>query len=149
MLTLLQGDDTSANNKTIRLLLPDKEVGSGYSIEFVFLGLSRSGTYVPGGEITFDYTAAETGKFPLGISYGRMYLKKNGLRESITANLPVCVTDCIERVNMATNTINLSVKINTAVPHVDKQPLTTKSTPAEVKALANALLAAVNSTDPS
>lgn len=144
MLTLLQGDDTAANNKTIRLKLPDIIIGDGFIIGFEFQGIVKSGAYTPGGTLSFDYTREQTAKFPLGISYARTYLEKDNLMQTISNTIPVCITDSVSRVAGQSNDVNLSVTINTGVPHVDKDALTPASTIADIKAFANALLAAIN-----
>lgn len=144
MLTLLQGDDTAANGKTIRLKMPDVEIGSGFTIGFVFRGITKRGAYVPGGTLSFDYTREQTALFPLGVSFGRTYLEKDNLMQTISNTIPVMITDSVERANGQTNDVNLSVTVNTGVPHVDRQALTNASTGADIKALANALLAAIN-----
>ena len=147
MLTILQGDDTAANLKTIRLKLPDTDIGSGFRIGFIFQGITKSGDYTPGGTLDFDYTREQTAAFPLGVSYGKTYLERNGLRQYISTTIPVCVTDSVERVAMATNDMNLHVTVNTGVPHVDKEALTKASTNADLRELANALLAAINAAE--
>lgn len=145
MLTMLKGDDTAANNKTIQLRLPDTEIGTSFFIGFELFGIVKKGEYTPGGVLKFDYTRDQTSRFPLGVSYGRTFLEKDGLMQTINNTIPVCVTDCVERVTGQTNDMNLSVTINTPVPHVDKEALTKDATRWDIKDVVNAVLAAINS----
>lgn len=151
---ILQGDDTAANGRGLRLRMPDVDIGEGFSILLSFCGVERSGAYVPGGTLDFNWTRDETAKFPLGITYGTVKLEKEGLMQTITNTLPVKVTDCVTLADAiasagggnapAGNTIDVQVVINTGVPKVDKGKLTKASTMGDIKALANALLEAIN-----
>ena len=147
MLTILQGDDTAANMKSIRLKLPDTEIGSGFTIGFELLGITKEGAYTPGGTLDFDYTREQTAAFPLGVSYGKTYLKKDGFMQTISNTIPVMITDSVERANGVNNDVNLSVIVHTGVQHIDKAALTKASTNADIKELANALLAAINAAE--
>lgn len=150
MLKILQGDDTAANNRTITLRLPDEDIGTGFEIGFSFMGIDKSGSYVPGGTLKFDYTRAETSRFPLGIHYAKTYLKKDNLMQTISNSIQVKVTDSADEMGCGStpsgggNGMTLGVTVNTGVPHVDMDELVKSSSIAEIKALANALLRAVN-----
>lgn len=151
---ILKGDDTAANGRGLRLRMPDTDIGDGFSISFELCGVKRSGAYVPGGTLDFNWTRAETARFPLGVLYGTVRLEKDGLMQTITNTLPVRVTDCVTVADAiaeagggsapAGNSIDLSVVVNTGVPKVDKTALTKASTMGDIKALANALLEAIN-----
>ena len=148
--TIVRGDDTAANGRGIRLRMPDVDIGDGFSILLSFCGVERSGAYVPGGTLDFNWTREETALFPLGIMYGTVKLEKEGLMQTITNTLPVKVTDCVAEALAAANgggggnTISLDVIVNTGVPKVDAAALTKASTMGDIKALANALLEAIN-----
>ena len=146
MLKLLQGDDTAANNRSIRIRLPDEDFGDGFEFVFCFCGVTRRDAYVPGGVATFNYTRTETGKFPLGVSVGSLAIEKCGLRQTINSSIPIKVTDCAAELTGLTNEIGLSVVINAKVPHIDKDALTKASSNQELRELVNAILAAINST---
>lgn len=148
MIAILQGDDTAANGRTISLKCPDVDIGDGYEIGFDLFGISMRGDYAPGGEITFDYTREQTSKFPLGVSYGRTYLIKDDLMQTISNTIPVLVTDSVERAGSGSQSMNLSVKVHTGVQHIDKEELTTASNNGDVKALVNAILQAINGATP-
>lgn len=148
--TIIHGDDTAANNRGLRLRIPDADIGEGFSISLDFCGVSREGPYSPGGTLDFNWTREETAAFPLGITYATVKLVKEGLMQTITNTLPVKVTDCVipeEAVDgeaPAGNTIELNVVVNTGVPKIDKEALGAASSMSDIKALANALLAAIN-----
>ena len=150
MPTIMQGDDTAANGRGLRLRMPDADIGDGFSISLELCGVKRSGAYVPGGALDFNWTREETARFPLGVLYGTVRLEKDGLMQTITNTLPVKVTDCVAEALAAANgggsgnTIGLDVVVNTGVPKVDKAALTKASTMGDIKALANALLEAIN-----
>ena len=152
--TILHGDDTAANGRGLRMRLPDTDIGDGFSISFEFCGVTRIGEYVPGGTLDFNWTREETARFPLGVSYGTVRLVKDGLMQTITNTLPVRVTDSVDLANAinsaaggeapAGNTIELNVVVNTGVPKIEKEALGAASSMSDIKALANALLAAIN-----
>ena len=147
---IVQGDDTAANNRGLRLRLPDVDIGDGFTIRLDFCGVTREGPYSPGGTLDFNWTRAETASFPLGITYATVKLVKEGLMQTITNTLPVKVTDCVipeEAVDggsPAGNSIELNVVVNTGVPKIDRTALTGSSKMGDVKALANAILDAIN-----
>ena len=151
---ILKGDDTAANGRGLRLRMPDTDIGEGFSISFELCGVKRSGAYVKGGTLDFNYARTETSRFPLGVSYGIVRLEKDGLMQTITNTLPVRVTDCVTVADAiasagggsapAGNSIDLSVVINTGVPKVERPSLDAASSMGDIKALANALLAAIN-----
>lgn len=151
---IFHGDDTAANGRGLRLRMPDVDIGEGFSISFELCGVKRSGAYVPGGTLNFNWSRAETSRFPLGVLYGTVRLEKDGLMQTITNTLPVRVTDCTTIADAigsagggsapAGNSIDLSVVVNTGVPKVDKAALDAAATMGDIKALANALLAAIN-----
>lgn len=152
--TILKGDDTAANGRGIRLRMPDTDIGDGFTISFTLCGVKRSGAYIPGGTLDFNWTRDETSTFPLGVLYGTVKLEKDGLMQTITNTLPVRVTDSTTLADAiaaagggsapAGNSIDISVVVNTGVPKVDKAALTKASTMGDIKALANALLEAIN-----
>lgn len=146
MLKLFQGDDTAANNRSIRIRLPDEDFGEGFEFVFEFCGTSRRDAYVPGGVATFNYTRSETVKFPLGVSVGSLAIEKEGVRQTINSSIPIKVTDCADELTGVTNEVALSVVINTAVPHIEQTDLTKDSTNKELRELVNAIRAAINST---
>ena len=146
MLKILQGDDTAANNRSIKIKLPDEDVGEGFEFVFEFCGVARRDAYVPGGTATFNYTRSETGMFPLGVSVGSLAIEKEGFRQTINSSIPIKVTDCADELEGAKNEVGLSVVINSGVPHVDKDELTKVSTNKELRELVNAILTAINST---
>lgn len=146
MLKLFQGDDTAANNRSIRIRLPDEDFGEGFGFVFEFCGVARRDAYVPGGVATFNYTRAETSGFPLGVSVGSLAIEKEGVCQTINSSIPIKVTDCADELAGVTNEVELSVVINTAVPHIDKADLTKDSTNKELRELVNAILDAINST---
>ena len=87
-------------------------------------------------------------------SSGTVRLEKDGLMQTITNTLPVRVTDSVTLADAiaaagggsapAGNTIDVQVIVNTGVPKVDKAALTKASTMGDIKALANAILEAIN-----
>ena len=99
MLKILQGDDTAANNRTITLRLPSDDIGEGFEIGFLFLGIDKSGPYAPGGTLKFDCTREQTSCFPLGIHYAKTYLKKDNLIQTISNSIQVKVTDSADELN--------------------------------------------------
>lgn len=147
---IIQGDDTAANNRGLRLRLPDVDIGDGFTIRLDFCGVSREGPYSQGGTLDFNWTREETASFPLGISCATVKLVKEGLMQTITNTLPVKVTDCVipeEAVDGGApsgNSIELNVVVNTGVPKIDRTALTGASTMGDIKALANAILDAIN-----
>lgn len=147
---IVQGDDTAANNRGLRLRLPDVDIGDGFTIRLGFCGVSREGPYSPGGTLDFNWTREETATFPLGVTYATVWLIKEGLMQTVTNTLPVKVTDCVipdeavEGSAPAGNSIELNVVVNTGVPKVDKTALTGASTLGDTKSLANAILDAIN-----
>ena len=150
MLKILQGDDTAANNRTITLRLPDEDIGEGFEIGFLFMGIDKTGPYTPGGTLKFDYTREQTACFPLGIHYAKTYLKKDNLMQTISNSIQVKVTDSADELTDKSspsgggNGMTLGVTVNTGVPHVDMEELVKSSSVAEIKELANALLRAIN-----
>jgi hypothetical protein len=130
------------------------DVGEGFEILFTLCGVERSGAYEPGGTLVFNYSREETAAFPLGISYGTAKLEKEGLMQTISNTIPVKVTDSVAEAAMAAsgggdsggggNSIGLSVYVNTGVPKIDRAALTKGSSVADIKALANAILDAIN-----
>lgn len=153
MLVILRGDDTAANGRGIRMRLPDVDVGDGFEILFTLCGVERSGAYEPGGTLVFNYSREETAAFPLGVSYAVARLEKEGLMQTISNTIPVKVTDSVAEAAMAAsggegsgggNSIGLSVVVNTGVPKIDRAALTKGSSVADIKALANAILDAIN-----
>lgn len=151
---IFKGDDTAANGRGLRMRMPDVDIGSGFTIRFIFCGLERSGAYEPGGTLDFNYSREETALFPLGITYGVVKLEKDGLMQTVSNTVPVKVTDCVDLATAmeaagggdapAGNTIDLNVVVNTGVPKVDRAALTKASSMGDIKALANAILAAIN-----
>ena len=151
---IFRGDDTAANGRGSRMRMPDADIGDGFEISFELCGVKRSGAYVPGGTLDFNWTREETSAFPLGVLYGTVRLEKDGLMQTITNTLPVKVTDCATVADAisgagggqapAGNTISIDVVVNTGVPKVDKEALTKASTMGDIKALANAILDAIN-----
>ena len=95
MLTILQGDDTAANGRTVKVRLPAVDIGEGFEIALRMFGTERRGAYSPGGALRFDWTRDETAKFPLGVSYASAELWKEGLMQTITNTIPVRVTDSV------------------------------------------------------
>lgn len=146
MLKILQGDDTAANNRSIKIKLPNEDFGEGFEFVFEFCGLSRRDAYVPGGVATFNYSSSETGRFPLGVSVASLALEKDGARQTVNNAIPVKVTDSSGELSGVTNEVGLSIVINTAVPHIDNAELTKASTNKELRELVNAIRAAINST---
>ena len=146
MMKLFQGDDTAANNRSIRIKLPDEDFGDGFEFVFEFCGVTRRDAYIPGGTAKFNYTRAETSRFPLGVSVGSLAIEKEGVRQTINSAIPIKVTDCADEIDGAKNEVEISVIINAAVPHIDKAELTKDSTNKELRELVNAIRAAINST---
>ena len=148
MLTIFQGDDTAANGRSIKMRLPDVDIGEGFTIKISLCGVERGGEYEPGGTLTFDYTREETAAFPLGTTYATATLWKDGLMQTISNTIPVRVTDSVVEANGGKpgigNEVDLSVSVNTGVPRVDKALLTRASSVGDIKALANAILNAIN-----
>lgn len=144
MLTILQGDDTAANSREIKMKMPNADIGDGWQIGFSLCGATRIADYVAGGVLAFNFSREETMTFPLGISYARTYLSKGGLEMTVSNMVPVCVTDCVARVAGANNSVDLSISVTSPIPKVAVDALTKDSTTGDVKALANALLTAIN-----
>ena len=150
MLVIFQGDDTAALGKTIRLGLPPASACDGASVVFSFCGIDRSSAFVPGGWMTFDYSAAETAGFPLGISFATLYIVKDALRLTLSNYIAVKVTDCVEEAYGAFNEIPVALGLksgffaailSSAIPPVS--PLTMDSTDRDRRALVNSLRAAL------
>lgn len=146
-LTIVRGDDTASNRRTIRFRFPDIDIGSGYVIGFSLLGVTREGDYVRGGGMDIAYTREETAAMPFGVHYGSVYIRKDGLMETITNELPVRVTDSVALAKSAVDTITLSVTVNTGVRRIDTPALDAESTAGDIKRLANDMRAAINGED--
>lgn len=144
MLIILQGDDTAANGREIKMKMPPVDVGEGWEIGFSLCGKTRTAEYVPGSVLAFNFSREETMGFPLGVSFARTYLAKDNLEMTISNNVPVCVTDCVARVTSKDNAIDLSISVTSPIAKVSADALTKDSTTGDIKALANALLAAIN-----
>jgi hypothetical protein len=78
---------------------------------------------------------------------------EGGALQTITNTIPVRVTDSVVEALQAANggssggggnAIDISVAVNTGVPRVDKSELTKASSVGDIKALANAILDAIN-----
>ena len=147
--TILKGDDTASNGRSIRLTLPDVDIGNGYEVLFELQGMKQTGAYSPGGTIDFNFSREATARLPLGISLGSLRLVKDGLVQTICNTVPVRVTDSVAEAEAAAggdgslNTINLAVVVNTCYVPVAAEQLTQASTIAELRAAVNAILAAL------
>lgn len=151
MVVIMKGDDTASNKRGIKIQLPDDDIGEGFEVIFELLGIVRRGGYEPGGFLEFNYTREETSAFPLGISFGTVRLAKNDLQQTISNTVPVKVTDAVcdsiaavKSAEGCKNTIDISVVVNTGIQRIDKASLTQGSSVADIKALANAILEAIN-----
>lgn len=143
MISIYQGDDTGAGGRSISIDMPDIGARTGFTFGFELCGLVRSWAYRPGETFEVNFSADETGKMPLGVSYGVLYVE-NGGRRTLSGTIPVLVTDSVERVHGGTNTLPISVTVHALLPHVDMKALTKKSSDRDLRDLVNALLDAIN-----
>lgn len=158
MLTIFQGDDTGAMGKTVRIGLPSADLGDGATACFRLGSTVKSAAYKPGHYLAFNYTAAQTASFPLGVSYGTLYFRKGGLVLTCSNAIAVKVTDCVEEAYGASNTVPVSLGIASgyfrsllanAEPSPALDPLTIDSTDVERRQLLNALRRALRTVPPS
>lgn len=158
MLTIFQGDDTGAMGKTIRIGLPSADLGEGATASFRFHGTEKSAAYRPGCFLAFNYTAAQTSRFPLGVSYGTLCFRRDGLVLTCSNAIAVKVTDCVEEAYGATNDVPVSLGLASgyfrallasASPSPALDPLTIDSTDAERRRMVNALRRALAEAPPS
>ena len=144
MITIFQGEDVAANSRVVSITFPTLSVPDGFTARFFFNGIEKCAAFRSGGRLLLNYTRDETARFPLGISYGSLWIEDaSGLRFCAKSAIPVLVTDCVERV-AGDAEVPFEVTLNILAKPIDVEKLEKASTISEVKAAVNAIVSSIN-----
>lgn len=141
--TILKGDATNANGRTVAIHLPDEDL-DGFKLRFEYLGITREFEELTrGGTVYADFSESETALFPLGTHLGTIRLGRAGRWHTVSATVPVKVSDNVGEVygGDAAN-INLSIDFCGGIPDlsgIDTEPTTANALARAFKALVDAL----------
>ena len=141
--TILKGDATNANGRTVAIHLPDVDL-DGFALRFEYLGITREFEELTrGGTVYADFSESETALFPLGTHLGTIRLGRAGRWHTVSATVPVKVSDNVGEVygGDAAN-INLSIDFCGGIPDlsgIDSEPTTANALARAFKALLDAL----------
>lgn len=140
MIFILKGDDTGANNRSLKMVLPTLNISSGYRLKLVFEGIETDLGDVTSGTIEWNYSKSQTSNFKYGIHFASLILYRNDLSQTVSNTIPICITDSVEDV-YGPNELNVCVKLNGVIPFIDISELKRADTNGDIKAAFNALLA--------
>ena len=141
--TILKGDATNANGRTVAIHLPDEDL-DGFKLRFEYLGITREFEELTrGGTVYADFSESETALFPLGTHLGTIRLGRAGRWHTVSATVPVKVSDNVGEVygGDAAN-INLSIDFCGGIPDlsgIETEPTTANALARAFKALVDAL----------
>ena len=141
--TILKGDATNANGRTVAIHLPDEDL-DGFKLRFEYLGITREFEELTrGGTVYADFSESETALFPLGTHLGTIRLGRAGRWHMVSATVPVKVSDNVGEVygGDAAN-INLSIDFCGGIPDlsgIETEPTTANALARAFKALVDAL----------
>lgn len=141
--TILKGDATNANGRTVAIHLPDVDL-DGFALRFEYLGIAREfDGLTRGGTVYADFSESETAMFPLGTHFGTLRLGRAGKWHTVSATVPVKVSDNVGEVygGDAAN-INLAIDFCGGIPDlsgIDSEPTTANALARAFKALLDAL----------
>lgn len=141
--TILKGDATNANGRTVAIHLPDENL-DGFTLRFEYLGITREfDRLTGGGTVHADFSESETAMFPLGTHFGTIRLGRAGKWHTVSATVPVKVSDNVGEVygGDAAN-INLSIDFCGGIPDlsgIETEPTTANALARAFKALVDAL----------
>lgn len=141
--TILKGDATNANGRTVAIHLPDVDL-DGFALRFEYLGIAREfDGLTRGGTVHADFSESETAMFPLGTHFGTLRLGRAGKWHTVSATVPVKVSDNVGEVygGDAAN-INLAIDFCGGIPDlsgIDSEPTTANALARAFKALLDSL----------
>ena len=141
--TILKGDATNANGRTVAIPLPDEDL-DGFKLRFEYLGITREFEELTrGGTVYADFSESETALFPIGTHLGTIRLGRAGRWHTVSATVPVKVSDNVGEVygGDAAN-INLSIDFCGGIPDlsgIETEPTTANALARAFKALVDAL----------
>ena len=144
MITIFQGEDTAANSRVVSITFPTLSVPDGFKARFFFNGIEKCAAFRSGGRLRLNYTRDETARFPLGISYGTLWIEDAmGLRFCAKSAVPILVTDCVERTGDG-DSVPFVATLNVIAKPIEVEKLEKASTISEVKAAVNAIVSSIN-----
>lgn len=144
MITIFQGEDVAANSRVVSITFPTLSVPDGFTARFFFNGVEKCAAFRSGGRLRLNYTRDETARFPLGVSYGTLWIEDAmGLRFCAKSAVPILVTDCAERTGDG-DSVPFVATLNVIAKPIDVEKLEKASTISEVKAAVNAIVSSIN-----
>ena len=144
MITIFQGEDVAANSRVVSITFPTLSVPDGFTARFFFNGVEKCAAFRSGGRLRLNYSHDETARFPLGISYGSLWIEDAmGLRFCVKSAVPILVTDCAERTGDG-DSVPFVATLNVIARPIDVEKLEKASTISEVKAAVNAIVSSIN-----
>ena len=145
MIIIFQGEDVAANSRVVSITFPTLSVPDGFTARFFFNGIEKCAAFRSGGKLRLNYTRDETARFPLGISYGTLWIEDAmGLRFCAKSAVPILVTDCVERTEGGSESVPFVATLNVIARPMDVAKLEKASTIADVKAAVNAIVSSIN-----